>query len=502
MKPMKNLILLSCFVILLWGCHEDTFVENTINTDIEAPKNLSYQEIKNAREFSFLKSSVPTIDSNGAIPIFEIISARKEDGTILDDTYMKDVSIETPTELTGYYVVEQDTIGTYETIDSRNNGLITIADENNFGIGDYYFSITATTNNGEKTLTTTFEDAFHISVGPELVTNLLYSPLAQNLVVGTNATTTQPFLITGNSDVTFALGSDGDKLNIDSETGVISLKDSYSTVENDTILPLVEITSNISNEKTQFQGESFLFLLASNTPVNLPKQTKYFFYPTLEANNKIFGYSVDVITPGAVTPPNVWRQTGSSPLANLEEGLPTIDGKKAIFTNGVVGGISTPHESDVIINTQDLSQFNLGFNLSAVFYTQNRFVEYLADGRTPTDLEIYISTDYTGDNLSATWIKVNDQVACQINSVDSTPFIGTPYPGDQKKADPDGLKDPTRNADGRWVRCELDLNPYKEEKNFTLKFKYASYYEGEIRGATGRAGRYLISDVHFKATEQ
>ncbi len=507
---MKNLKLLSSIFALffLLGCNEDTFLENPINADIDAPRNLIYQDLKNVREFSFVKSNVPTIESGGLIPTFEIVSARKEDGTMLDATYMDHVSIQNPAEITidldseNYYVVNGDTIKTQKSIDSRNNGLITIADENNFGIGDYYFSIKATTNNGESALSSTFEDAFHISVGPELVTNLLYSPLAQNLVVGAGATTTQPFLITGNPDVVFALGSDDDKLNIDSQTGVISLEPSYTTVENDTIYPMVEVTSNISGEKTQFQGESFLLLVASNTPVDLPKQTKYFFYPTLQANNKIYGYSVDVIDPGSVTASNIWRQTGPSPLANLEDGLPTIDGKKAIFTNGVVGGVSTPHESDVIINTQDLSQFSLGFNLSAVFYTQNRFVEYLTDGRTPSDLEIYISTDYTGDNLSATWTQVNDQVACQINSVTSTPFIGTPYPGDQNKADPDGRKDPTRNADGRWVRCELDLNPYKQEKNFTLKFKYASYFTGSISGATGRMGRYLISDVHFKATEQ
>ena len=47
-----------------------------------------------------------------------------------------------------------------------------------------------------------------------------------------------------------------------------------------------------------------------------------------------------------------------------------------------------------------------------------------------------------------------------------------PYPGDQRGADPDGKKDRSRNADGKWVRCEFDLNPYKEEKNFTLKFSF------------------------------
>ncbi|WP_303315298.1 hypothetical protein Q4Q34_15645 [Flavivirga abyssicola] len=508
---MKNcflLISISFLFLFTESCNEDTFIDDPTLESLGAPKNLSYTEILNAREFSLLKTDVPTIDTDGLTPTFEIVSGRTEDGTILDDTFMSQVSIagavETIENLSpeNYYELNGQTVTTYVAVNSKNNGVVTIADENNFGIGNYYFTIRATTTAGNKTLSTTFEDALHISVGPELVTNLLYSPLAQNLVVGAGSTTTQPFLITGNPDVMFELGSDDDKLNIDSQTGIISLEAGYATVENDTIYPKVIVTSNISGEKTEFQGESFLFLVASNTPVTLPKQTNYFFYPTLEANNKLFGYSVEVITPGSVAPANIWKQTGPSPLAGLDTSLPVIDGKQAIFTNAVVGGASTPHESDVIINTQDLSQYRLGFNLSAVFYTQNRFVEYLSDGRTPTDLEIYISTDYTGDNAAATWTKVNDQVACQINSNTATPFIGTPYPGDQNKADPDGLKDPTRNADGRWVRCELDLNPYKDEKRFTLKFKYASYFTGEIRGATGRAGRYLISDVHFKATEQ
>lgn len=508
----KYLILLSsCLAFFfLSGCNDDTFLDDPVSGEIDSPKNLVYQEIKNVREFSFLKSSQPTIDADGLAPNFEIVSIRKEDGTILDASFLNDVSIQNPIKSTNpldpedYYEVNGETITTFESIDTRNNGVITILDENKFGIDTYYFTIKATTIDNEKVLSTTFEDVFQINVGPELVTNLLYSPLAQNLVVGTEAKTTQPFLITGNPDVTFALLTEDDKLNIDSKTGVISLESSYATVENDTIFPMVEVTSTISGEKTQFQGESFLLLVASNTPVDLPKQTKYFFYPTLEANNKLFGYSLDIIKPGAVPEINTWQQTGSSPLANLDTTLPTIDGKQALITNTFRDRVSIPHESDVIINSQDLSQFSQGFNLATVFYTQNRFVEYSQDDKTPSDLEIYISTDYTGDNQTATWTKVNDQVSCQINSLTATPFIGTPYPGDQIGANPDGLKDPTKNADGKWVRCELDLNPYKLENNFTLKFKFASYFTGTLNfdDGEGRSGRYFISDVYFKATEQ
>ena len=505
---MKKYIYLFLFSFIFFtGCDQEKF--NDLGEEIaEDPKELVYQEILNAREFSKITSAKPTIDTNKLVPFFEILFGKKDDGTQLDVSFMKDVSIQNPIievldlDPENYYFLNGEEITTYTALDYTNSGVITIADENNFGIGNYSFTVKVTINDGEKDLVTTFDDVFQVNVGPELVTNLLYSPLAQNLVVGQNSQTTKPFLITGNSNVSFQLETETDKLDIDEQTGVISLKNSYTTVENDTIYPAVNVISNISGEVTSFQGESFLMLVASNTPVDLPKQTKYFFYPTLEANNKQFGYSVDVIRQGAVATNNIWTQQAPSPLAALDASLPEINGKKAIVTNAVVSGKSLPHESDVILNSQDLSEYRLGFDLKAVFFTQNRFVEYLADGSTPTDLEIYISTDYSGDNDAATWTQINDQLFCRINSNTSSGFIGVPYPGDQRGADPDGKKDRSRNADGKWVRCEFDLNPFKEEKNFTLKFKFNSYFTGEISGSSGRAGRHIISDVHFKATEQ
>ena len=505
MKKYLSIALLSLF--LFTACNEEKF--NNLSNEIkEAPRDLLYYEIKNAREFSRIISGKPTIDTDKLVPNFEILSGKREDGTELDASYMDDVSIQNPVIVTkdlkpeNYYFIDGQEITTYTAVDYTNSGVITIADENNFGIGKYSFTIKVTTNDDENNFTTIFDEAFKLDIGPELVTNLLYSPLAQNLVVGQNSKTTKPFLITGNSDVTFQLETEQDKLDIDPQTGVISLKSGYATAVNDTIYPAVNVISNISGEITRFQGESFLLLVASNTPVDLPKQTKYFFYPTLEANNKQFGYSVDVIRQGLVADNKIWVQQNPSTLANLDSSLPVISGKKGLVTNAVVGGKSEPHESDVILNSQDLSQYRLGFNLSAVFFTQNRFVEYLSDGATPTDLEIYISTDYTGNNNTATWTQINDQIESRINTNTGMSFTGTPYPGDQKGADPDGKKNSSRNADGKWVRSEFDLNPYKDEKNFTMKFKFNSYFTGEIRGSTGRAGRHIISDVHFKATEQ
>ncbi|WP_152287921.1 hypothetical protein [Flavicella marina] len=512
MKTISKLLLMSLGALfVLYGCNQDTFSPNVSLDNYMGPSELNYHEILNARENAALKTGTPTIQTNGLVPFFEIVSAKKADGTELDETYMKDVTITNPVEKTvdldpeDYIIFEGDTIKSYTAYNYSKAGVIEIADENNFGIDDYYFSVKVSTQNGESITSATFNDVFHLGVGPGLVTNLLYSPIAQNLVTNTNATTTQPYLITGNPDVTFSLASDTDKLKIDTQTGVISLQEDYTTTQNDTIYPTVEVTSNISQEVTEFQGSSFLFLVASNDPVDLPKQTNYFFYPTLEAESKLYGYEKTITQPGDVTEAKTWIQAAPSPLA-ADERPESVIGNKSLWTN-MTAGDWEPHESYITINPQDLTQYRLGYDLAMVFYTKNQYVEYKTDGATPTELEIYISTDYTGDDETSTWIQINDQLSCQINSTTSTPFIGTPYPGDQKlgDGDPDGRKDPTRNADAKWVRNELNLNPYKDSKSFALKFKIVATYTGPGKpssGAKGRPGRYYVSDVHFKASEE
>ena len=511
MKTTRKLFFMCFGSVLLLSCNQDTFYTIPPMNAIESPHDLIYHEILNAREKAALKTGTPTVQTGGLIPYYAVVSAKKSDGTPLDDSYMDDVSIDNPIEKTvklqpeDYYIHNGDTIKEYTAFDYSNAGRIQIADDNNFGIGDYYFTVQVSTTIQEETTSTTFDDVFHLAVGPGLVTNLLYSPIAQNLVTNENATTTQPYLITGNPDVTFALGSDADKLKIDTQTGIISLQDDYTTTENDTIYPTVTVTSNISQEQTEFQGSSFLLLVASNTPVDLPKQTNYFFYPTLQAESKLYGYAKTVVKPGDVTDYRTWLQANPAPLAESEKPESVI-GNKSLWTN-LTAGQWNAHESYITINPQDLTQYKLGYDLSTVFYTKNQYVEYKPDGATPSLLEIYISTDYTGDDATSTWTQINDQLSCQINSTTDTPFIGTPYPGDQKigDGDPDGRKDPSKNADAKWVRNELNLNAYKDSKSFALKFRVICTYSGPGKpasGSKGRPGRYYVSDVHFKASEE
>ena len=474
-------------LIALKSCNEDTFMPNTDPASYGSPTDLLYADILNAREFSKLKSGIPHVDTNDLVPTYEIISGKDGDGESLDATFMSDVTID-------------NVDFTADEIDYSTAGRIIIADGNNFGPGDYYFTIKVSTELNGKNFETTFDDVFHIQVGPQLVKDLLYSPIAQNLVVGTDKTSTKPYLLSGNSDVTFALTSHVDTLQINAETGVISLVNGYTVTANETIFPTVQVTSNLSMETTEFQGDSFLMIVISNEPVDLPKKTIFFFYPTLQAENTLYGYKKDILTPGDVTYAKTWVQSNPSNVA-VDERPSTVTGIKSLFTNVVLGGWSNPHESDVIINSQDLTKYNLGYDVSTIFYYKNQYVEYLSDGSKPTDLEVYYSTDYDGNNSEATWTQINDQLECQINGK-GTPFTGTPYPGDQKKADPEGKKDSTKNADAKWVKCTFDLNNFKSESNFTLKFKFASYYTDPIKGATGRGGRFYISDVHFKASEE
>ena len=41
---------------------------------------------------------------------------------------------------------------------------------------------------------------------------------------------------------------------------------------------------------------------------------------------------------------------------------------------------------------------------------------YEADGSTPLDIEVLISTNYTGDPTTTDWTQVNDILECEINN--------------------------------------------------------------------------------------
>ncbi|MEC3907164.1 hypothetical protein VOI54_09035 [Tamlana sp. 2201CG12-4] len=507
---MKRFLLILIIIsagFVIGSCTEDAYERNNPSlSDFNAPMGLKYTDVINGREFGRIRSVAPTLNTGGILPFFEIVSIKDADGNILDDSYTGFVEIFNKDE--------------ERPNDERHLGRIIIGTDNRttpekeekniFATGDYFFTIKVTISAGGETRSETFEDVFRLNVAPLLAENLLYVPIAQNLIVGSEPDTSKPSLRGANPAVSFELGSDTDKLTINPDTGVISLKPEYSTTENDTIYPLVRVISKISEEVLEFQGKGFLWLVASNTPVTLPRSTNYFFYPSLKSENKVDGYLKEILVDDGRTDSRKWvsvRNNASfiSPFAfNRPDNIkPIITG---IQTQGKGGAI----ECDAIFNTVDLT-LHEDFDVSAEFHYRNEFTEYFADGSSPVFLEMYYSVDFDptrplGEaNAEATWVLVNDIVECTVPRRNQGPFIGMPYPGDQRLKTNDvaaALKDPGRNGDSAWVVCVLDLNTLKSTaKKFTMKAKYRATYTGSLV-APGRDGRYKFSDIHYRATEK
>src|SRR5699024_6868847 len=98
-----------------------------------------------------------------------------------------------------------------------------------------------TQNNGT-TYSTTFEDVFHLHISPLLPSNLIYTPKTQNLVYGdAESMTSEPLMPDANPDVTFELDNYNDQLQINGETGQISLSANYNYVEYDTLYPTIRV---------------------------------------------------------------------------------------------------------------------------------------------------------------------------------------------------------------------------------------------------------------------
>lgn len=497
---MKKFTFLSLVIMLglLIACQEDTFMKDSEKV-FGPPTGLEYMEVSEARDGQRIITFPPAVNTGGLVPYFEIVQVVDAEGNVLGEEHMTDVSIANPTMKT---IPIEETGEEVEVINYKDAGAITIADGNLFTYGDYYFDIKVITspNDADKRQETTFEKGFHLRVGPALVQALSYRPAMQNLLLDGSNQTSAPFVSEGsNPDIRFELGSHADIFNIDAASGVIKLNAGV-TIEEGNYNPIVNIVNNISEEVVSFEGASTLTIIVSEEPVPIELQTINLIYATLEAENSIYGYRKFVIDAGAVPDSKIWLAGNPCNLA-ADDRLESAANAKSIFTNIVIGGESLPHESWVVINSQNLSNYKQGYDLSATFWTKNQYVEYMTDGRTPTNLEVYVSTDFASGIEGATWTQVNDVVSCEINNSGNI-ITGTPYPGDQQGDNPDGLKDPAANADAKWVKNVLNLENYKNEKNFTLAFKFASYFEGSISGSTGRGGRYYISDVHIDAKEQ
>lgn len=527
----KNLLLLLFSYFTIVSCKDSLRADLT---SIRNPSGLKYIEIADAREGKAIVTAAPTIQTGGLIPKFELISITKSDGTRLDESYLQyvtigkstsaNIAIDPDVELVDEHGNRLDSV---KAINSASNGIIYIASGHNFTVGDYYFTVKATTEAEGNEYSTVFEKAFHLHVAPLLPTNLIYSPKNQNLVYGnTNSKTTAPLLPNANPDVSFELANYNDKLVIDRQTGIISLSPGYTYSKYDTLTPIVKVVSNISGEVVTFENR--LTTIITDKPEDMPVETIYIFYPTLNVNAAYpsggTGYTVQTDVAGLST--RIWGNRTNSVASYLvapAERPAANTGQTIIETcTFSSSAVTRPVSTWMVTTTQDLTPFQYGYKLSFNYYYMPAYQNYMADGRTPTDLEVYISTDYTGGDIqdangtwvNGTWTKVNQSIRCQrsegvsgSNSIGApwgTEFIGTPYPGDQKGADPDGRKKPTTTFYGKWIKCSYEISIPQLSKSFTVAFKVASYFQGELLNNTtapGRGGSYFISDFYYKAVE-
>ena len=501
--------------LLLQSCEDKSSFGEDLQVRI-VPTDLSYPEILNVREFSYTETSTPTYNSNGHEITFEIVRIKKDE-EILDETYLNS------TNILNYSVIEThwkqisnpDNKFTLYTNDLSEAGKIIIFDENPFGNGEYLFTVNASVKINGMTESVVFEDVLRLTVGPGLAEGISYCPFKINLVSGESTVSEPAELFGGNPDVRYELGSESDKLTIDAVTGALSLNSSYTVSTTEYLYPIVNVVSNVSEEVVSFE-ETFTAVLSS-TPIELEKESNYFFFPTLKLTNKQNvnfggnGYSHQVVDYHTLPEGNwfntkaLWRNHKNSKLVNTPDAIAVRADAGVTGTQTLEHSLWTivePSESWIVMDPVNLALYEGCFESKAVFWYNiflNEFSGYELDGSTPIDLEVHITNNYTGDVTTTDWTQVNDMLECEIND-NGTIFTGTPYPGDQTGADPEGRKDPSNSPNNLWVRGELNLEDYKTEGAFTIAFRLKTYFD--TTPILPVNGKIQLSNVHFVASEK
>jgi hypothetical protein len=538
----KNKLLkfsLAVFVTLLLGLQscED---KSSFGEDLQVamlPTDLSYPDILNAREFVEIMSAAPFTNANGHPVLFELLSIKKGE-EMLDASYLSHVSIKNYTVIESKVVDANDSLNPYiiYTNDLYEMGKITIAENDQFANGEYFFTVKVSAEINGATQSTVFENALRLYIGPDLADGIAYCPFKMNFVNGESTTSESVELFGGNPDVRYELGSDSDKLSIDAVTGALSLNSSYTVSATEYLYPIINVVSNVSEEVMPFEG-AFTAVLSA-TPIVLEKEADYFFFPTLKTTAKKNvglggdGYSrvfVEHLGYEAGDPEENtdWYITNAMWKSHKKANkyfppVPTPDAVAARDAAGVTGTtklqvplwtVADPSDSWIVLDPVNLALYEGCFTSKAVFWYNLNLANsgtnagYELDGSTPIDLEVHITTNYTGDVNTTDWIQVNDMLECEIND-NGTIFTGTPYPGDQSGVQPpNGVKDPSNSPNNLWVRGELNLEDYKTEGNFTIAFRLKTYFEEEpyskdVNGNPAVNGLVQLSNVHFVASEK
>ena len=475
------------------------------------PTDLSYPVSLNVREFSYIESAVPMMNSNFHPVLFELLSIKKGE-EMLDDSYLSSVSV------INYSVIESEVKSANDTLkswivytnDLSEAGKVIIEDENPFANGEYFFTMKASVEINGKMESTVFEDALRLYIGPELADGIAYCPFKMNFVNGENTTSEPVTLFGGNPDVRYELGSESDKLSIDASTGVISLNPSYTVTATEYIFPIINVVSNASEEIVAFEG-AFTAVL-SVTPIELEKENNYFFYPTLKPNNKDVpraggdGYTVEtsdfVSKPGWVQK-HFYKAIVDAAKLGFDE---VIDTRTEASVSGITGSqfnywgpLKNPFETWFIANPVNLTQYAGCYDSKVVFWVKQNIPQNILDDlfpgwtETPVNIEVKISTNYAGDVTAPdTWMPINDLLTCKIGE-SGDEFVGTPYPLS-------GEVGTEGNANNLWVKCEMNLDDYRDTSSFTIAFRTKTNYDSDLSG--NLRGELYISDLYFVASEK
>lgn len=518
-KVRSTIMLGACLSIFgLSSCTEDSFVDT--GRSYHAPSNLVYMDLTNARDHSYIKTARPSVDTGNLMPTFEITSVTDTDGNELSVEEKAYISIINPIEGTvnfsedKWYVDEAtgDTIKSAIGYDHKMSGCIEVANGNNLEAGTYYFDIKVSTqDNTGKQYSTVFNDVFKLTVLPRLVTRMMYWPISQNLVPGDAnlSVTSKALALDGNqSNISYKLGDNTDKLSIDAVTGAISLADGYTVTERESLYPTVQVVNNDTEEVKSFQGSDVITVVLSPEAVTDLPSIDYLnmFYAPFTYKNASSGFTYQMVNPGVLSEYYTCKPVGASNHPDAKANRPSDIGTvKALQCSlGVNKVDNTPFEVWVFMNAQDLTPYQL-FNEEATFYIQNKYLEYMPDGSQPINLDVMVSTDYTGDIASATWTNVNDQITFKIGSSthQGMPYFGTLNSVPGESAEITALKAANNgfNTDGKWMKATLSLNDFSSGNMVTLAFRMTSNFTEPfvpgVRDGEGRAGNLYFSDVNY-----
>ena len=505
-KSILKLSYPAMFMALLFtGCERDSFGED--KEVAVAPSSLRYVSVIDAREFSYIETSRPSINSNGELITYEITQIKKDE-TILDESYLNSVSILNYSVIeTNWELNETGEEITLYTNDLGEAGKIIIPNGNPFANGDYYFTIKVSVDGTD--LETVFEDAFHLNVGPALAEGIAYCPFKVNFVSGENTASEPAEVFGGNPDIRFELGTESDKLSIDAATGAISLNSSYTVSATEYLNPVINIVSNISGEVVSFE-ESFTAVI-STAPVMLDREKDYFFYPTLTPSNNNIpraggdGYTVQTddfaSKPGWVQK-HFYKKIVNAQVLSFTEVLDTRTEAEVSGVTGLQfnywGPLKNPFESWMIANPVNLAQYSGCFDSKVVFWIRQHITQATLDNvfpghtETPVGIEIKITDNYTQDVSTTSWTDINELLTCKIGETGSE-FVGTPYPIS-------GEIGAEGSANNTWVKCVLDLSDYSDMTSFTIAFRTKTNYDSDL--PDNLRGELYISDLHFVATEK